>query len=402
MSAVARDYSVYRTAEQQQILFGVDALTGLADLVGELAVRRPLVVTSPSVATRTSVLDRVRKALPSSAEPAVFTDSREHTPIAAVVDAYELAREHGADGIIGVGGGSAMDTAKGVAIALATGSPDISPYVGSLQRHGRNLRYTDSVDASVPVLQIPTTLSAAEATQQAGITLASGIKEQFYHPAVQASGIILDPVLTVETPVHLWLSTGIKALDHAVEVAYSRFSNDVAQALALQTIRLVATCLPRSRDEPQDLLQRARLQVGAWMVLHGSLATSCGVGLDHALVHRLGGYYGIPHGIATCVTLPYAMEANRPAATTALADIAHWGFGVEFGASNDIAAQAAISRVRGLIASLGMPDRLRQWVPDPATMDHLVPLVLADTAMAGNPRRDLTSGDVVQLLHRAW
>lgn len=178
MSAVARDYSVYRTAEQQQILFGVDALTGLADLVGELAVRRPLVVTSPSVATRTSVLDRVRKALPSSAEPAVFTDSREHTPIAAVVDAYELAREHGADGIIGVGGGSAMDTAKGVAIALATGSPDISPYVGSLQRHGRNLRYTDSVDASVPVLQIPTTLSAAEATQQA---------ESHWHPGSKSS-----------------------------------------------------------------------------------------------------------------------------------------------------------------------------------------------------------------------
>ncbi|HEY5477451.1 MAG TPA: iron-containing alcohol dehydrogenase [Tepidiformaceae bacterium] len=209
-------------------------------------------------------------------------------------------------------------------------------------------------------------------------------------------------MLTVETPTHLWLSTGIKALDHAIEVAYSRFTNDVAKALALQTIRLVATYLPRSGDEPQELAQRARLQIGAWMVLHGAVSTSCGVGLDHALVHRLGGYYGIPHGMATCVTLPHAMEANLPSAAAALADIARWGFGVGVGVSDAAAAHAAVDKVRELIASLGMPDRLRQWVPDLASLDHLAPLVLTDTAMAGNPRRDLTADDVAQLLHRAW
>jgi len=193
VSAPANSWSVYRAASQQQVLFGVDARAGLADLLAELGVRRPMLVTSPSVATRTSVLDRVRVALPGSAEAAVFTGSREHTPISTVAEAYELACAHGADGVIGVGGGSAMDTAKGVAIALAVGSPDISAYVGSLQRHDADDRHAATAHQGVPVLQIPTTLSAAEATRQAGITLHSGVKEQFYHPPPKLTGLSWTP-----------------------------------------------------------------------------------------------------------------------------------------------------------------------------------------------------------------
>jgi alcohol dehydrogenase class IV len=395
------NWSAYRAASQQ-VLFGEGALGGLGETLGRLDVKRPLLVTSPSVAGRTSVVDRVLAALPAAVRPVVFTGSREHTPIATVAEAFAVAQQAGADGVLGVGGGSAMDTAKGVAIALTTGSPDLDAYVGSLERQGADVRAAQPVNRRVPVVQIPTTLSAAEATGQAGITLASGVKEQFYHPAIAAAAIVLDPVLTVETPEQLWLSTGVKALDHAVEVACSRLGNDVSQALALQTIRVVVTCLPQSRKDPADLAVRSRLQISAWMVLHGAVSTNAGVGLDHAIVHRLGGRFGVPHGGATCVTLPYAMEANLPGAVEALSGIARWGLGLGVGEPDDVAAGAAVDGVRRLISELGLPDRLRQWIPDRASLDEVAPSVLTDTAMAGNPRRDLTVHDVVELLHRAW
>jgi len=396
-----RSWSAYQ-APGLQVLFGEGALGGLGEVLVGLGVQRPLLVTSPSVAGRTSVVDRVLAALPASVQPIVFTGSREHTPIAVVAEAFEVARQAGADGVLGVGGGSAMDTAKGVAIALASGSLDLDAYVGTVDRQGVDVAAPRPADRLVPVVQVPTTLSAAEATRQAGITLASGVKEQFYHPAIMAAAIVLDPVLTVETPEQLWLTTGIKALDHAVEVACSRLGNDVSQALALQTIRVVATCLPQSRTDPQDLAVRSRLQVSAWMVLHGAGSTRSGVGLDHAVIHRLGGRFGVPHGGATCVTLPHAMAANLPGAVEALAAVARWGFGVGVGEPDEVAAHAAVDSVRQLIAGLGLPDRLRQWIPDAASLDEVAPSVLTDTAMAGNPRRDLTVQDVVELLHRAW
>ncbi len=290
-------HGTYHSSRPQTVHFGEGALQRLPDLADDLELDRVLVVSSPSM-ERNGVLARVLAVLGSAHVSAVYTGSREHTPIATLEETFELASAGRVSGIISVGGGSALDTGKGTALAVLAGAPDISAYVGSVSSvlaSGGQLRQMRE-ESPVRLVAVPTTLSAAEGTRQAGITGSDGVKEQYYHPDIEARGVILDPSLTLATPERLWLSTGVKALDHSVEVAYSRRSNVYAQSLALGSMRLLSTHLPLSRKEPEDLDARSALQVAAWQVLHGAVTTLANVGLNHAIVHNWAAGAGSPTG----------------------------------------------------------------------------------------------------------
>jgi maleylacetate reductase len=396
------------------VLSGAGALDGLGTLAEAFGWRRALLVTSPSV-LRSPVVAAVRASLGEDRVAGTFADSTQHTPIASVEAAHALAEEVRADVLVGVGGGSSIDTAKGLSLALRTGTSDIGGHAGTVTafrarlddpvgqvlevRHALDPR--NSAHPVVPIVQVPTTLSAAEATQHAGITCRDGRKEQFHHPGIGARFVVYDPALTVHTPDRLWLSTGIKALDHAVEIAYSSRGNDLVQGVACNSVRLLRELLPVSVRDRDDLDARARLQATTWSVIGLTQATSASVGLDHALVHRLGGRLGIPHGIATCMTLPLVMEFNKQAALPSLALVGRIGFG-STAASLEGAADDAVDGVRELITDLGLDLRLRDFVPDEAVLDEIAALTLSDTGMAGNPRRDVTVEDVRTILERAW
>lgn len=404
----------YNAVGGPTVLSGEGAVTGLARLADALGWRRALLVTSPSLAG-SQVVRAVSEGIGEDRVGGTFADSREHTPITCIEGAYALAQEVGADVIVGVGGGSSMDTAKGLGLAMLVGSPDIRQHAGTVS--GFRNRLGDPVGQAVEtqrllgdrgtsgpaltIVQIPTTLSAAEATQHAGITGHDGRKEQYHHPLIGARFIVHDPALTLSTPDRLWSSTGIKALDHAVEIAYSALGNDLVQGVACNSIRLLDTLLPSSLRAREDLEARARLQATAWSVIGLTQATSASVGLDHALVHRLGGTLGIPHGIATCMTLPLVMEYNRSAALPHLALIGRVGFRSR-ARSDDRAANDAIDGVRRLIAELGLDLKLRDHVSDKASLDEIAALTLSDTGMAGNPRQDVTVEDVREILEHAW
>lgn len=392
----------YHTNRPQTVHFGRGALDRLPTLADDLETDRVLVVSSPSM-ERNGVLGRVLDVLGEARVAAVYTGSREHTPIATLEETYELAAAGRVTGVVSVGGGSALDTAKGTVLTLLAGGPDISSYVGSISSvlaQGGGLSQRGE-KPPVRLIAVPTTLSASEGTRQAGITGSDGVKEQYYHPDIEARGVVLDPGLTLATPELLWLSTGIKALDHSVEVAYSRRCNPYAQSLALGSIRLLSAHLPRTHADPEDLDSRAVLQLAAWQVLHGAVTTLANVGLNHAIVHRLGGWCGIPHGVATGITLPAVMELNRPAAIEQLAAVASAGFGVQAD-SPEAAAAAAVEEAAALIESLGLPRRLSEFIPDSSTLAEMAPTVLTDTAMSGNPRQDVTTQEVLDLLHRCW
>lgn len=396
------------------VLSGAGALDGLGALAEAFGWRRALLVTSPSV-LRSPVVAAVTASIGHDRVAATFADSTEHTPIASVQAAHALAEEVGADVLVGVGGGSSIDTAKGLSLALRTGTSDISGHAGTVS--GFRARFGDPVGQVlemrraldpgdgdrpvVPIVQIPTTLSAAEATQHAGITCRDGRKEQFHHPVMGARFVVHDPALTLSTPDRLWLSTGVKALDHAVEIAYSSLGNDLVQGVACNSVRILRELLPVSVRDRDDLEARARLQATAWSVIGLTQATSASVGLDHALVHRLGGRLGIPHGIATCMTLPLVMDFNKQAALPSLALIGRIGFGSTAGTTEG-AADDAIDGVRRLINDLDLDLRLRDFVPDEAVLDEIAALTLSDTGMAGNPRHDVTVDDVRTILEDAW
>ncbi len=402
----------YTGAAAPTVFSGAGAVDALGAVYEGFGWRRGLIVTSPSVA-KSPVVDTVVAALGRDRVAGVFADSREHTPITSIEAAYEMAQDHGADVVIGVGGGSSMDTAKGVVLASLSGSADIGQYSGTLS--GFRSRLTDPVghaveldrllresrDRALPIVQVPTTLSAAEATQHAGITGRDGRKEQYHHPFISARVILHDPRLTLSTPDRLWASTGIKALDHAVEIAYSSLGNDLVQGVSCNSIRLLRELLPASLRDGDTLAERSRLQATAWSVIGMTQATSANVGLDHAIVHRLGGKLGIPHGIATCMTLPWVMEYNRDAALDSMALMGWIGFGSRADTPQQ-AADDAIAGVRWLIGELGLTMSLRDHVDDKSRLEEIASLTLSDTGMAGNPRRDVTVEDVHDILLRAW
>lgn len=403
----------YTVAGGPSVFSGTDALSSLGVVADGFGWRRALIVTSPSL-LRTPVIPAVVAAIGEQRVAGTFGGSCEHTPIESVEQAYALAQDLGADVVLGVGGGSAMDTAKGLSLALLSGSGDIREHSGTVAGFKARLgdpvshmvdvqRLLDRRDGrtTVPIVQIPTTLSAAEATQHAGITDRNGRKEQYHHPLIGARVIVHDPALTLSTPDRLWLSTGIKALDHAVEIAYSSLGNDLVQGVACNSIRILRELLPASVRARGDLGARSRLQATAWSVIGLTQATSANVGLDHALVHRLGGKLGIPHGIATCMTLPHVMEFNSPAALPSMALIGRVGFGSTADSPQQAAADA-VAGTRRLIAELGLEFRLRDYVDDESSLDEIASLTLSDTGMAGNPRQDVTVDDVREILARAW
>src|SRR5439155_24027016 len=170
---------------------------------------------------------------------------------------------------------------------------------------------------------IPTTLSAAEFSHLAGVTNESGgqpIKAGFVDVAVMPRVVLLDPALTLETPLPLWLSTGIRALDHAVETLYAPGAHPINDVLALEAIRRLFAWLPRSMAGPDDLDARTELQIASWMSFFGE--TNTPMGLSHNLGRRIGATYNVPHGITSCITLPHVMRHLAHRHTAALAGIA--------------------------------------------------------------------------------
>lgn len=157
-----------------------------------------------------------------------------------------------------------------------------------------------------PIIAIPTTLSVAETTQNAGFTSEQGKKTSVSNPALVPRVIIYDAALTLATPERLWLSTGMRALDHAIELLYRPGFSTALQATALGTVRELFHLLPASKKNPDDLAIRQRLQLACFNSLWPESRAGA-LGLSHGLGHALGASYAIPHGITSCITLPDAI-----------------------------------------------------------------------------------------------
>ncbi|KAJ7087284.1 iron-containing alcohol dehydrogenase [Mycena belliarum] len=258
--------------------------TALPALIAKLGVKKGLIVTGRSLSTKTDVVRRVSDVLRAhNAFAGVFTDIGEHTPVAGINACIDVFRESGADFFVALGGGSPIDGAKAI-----------------------RFRIMEQAGADAPPMQIaiPTTLSAAEYSIGAGYTDESGNKVAVSHQLLAPAGIILDAELTLPTPDRLWLSTGIRAVDHCVESLYRPFVSPPMKILCYAALADFFEYLPRAMADPTDVGARQKLLIAAWMSLWPTKWEQySALGLSHALGHRLGATYGIPHGITSCLTL---------------------------------------------------------------------------------------------------
>ncbi len=326
----------------RRILLGKGALAELPAEVDRSGMTKVVLVTSSTLAHSSQVVSQVELLL-AGPHQATFTGVGQHTPRSAVLQLEDLLEQTGADGVVSLGGGSVIDGCK-----------------AAIHDRGAN---------TIAHLAIPTTLSGAEFTASAGVTDDESRRKQGQiDPESAPQRVILDPAATLATPVNLWLSSGIRALDHAVETLWAPEQDPLTSFLAQESIRRLLKFLAECKQRPDGLEARHGAQIAAWWAALGLASTT--MGPSHQLGRILGATFGIPHGITSCVFLPATIDyfaANRPALVTPMV--------APFGVSE---ASAVGPAVKAFIESLGLPTSLTTAGLDKEELPHFLGLVPAE------------------------
>jgi maleylacetate reductase len=241
-------------------------------------------------------------------------------------------------------------------------------------------------------IAIPTTLSAGEFNHSSGcIDSRIKVKHNYRHPLMVPRVTIFDPAPTVGTPLWVWLSSGVRALDHATEGLCSQFSTPVGDASYVQALKLLGNALRRVKRDPADLDARLDCQLGIWLSMAGRQG-GAQMGASHAIGHVLGGSCGVPHGYTSCVMLPTVLRYNRPVNGERQRLVAE-----ALGHPGEEAADV----VAALIAELGLPARLSDVAVGPEQFGTIAEHVLHDAWLHTNPRKIDSAEQVLEILRAA-
>jgi maleylacetate reductase len=385
---------IYRFPAMENVVFGKPFAEALAQEADRLDARAVFILASGTLARTTDTTDRLRQIL-GNRIAGVCAKIGAHTPRTDVVEAANAARDAGADLLLTVGGGSVTDAAKMVGLCLGNGVTEpsqLDSYRAQIAADG-TARRPEVRAPSVRSIAIPTTLSAGEFTASAGCTdTARHVKESYGHPLMMPRTVILDPGVSVHTPEWLFLSTGIRAVDHAVEDICSVDGQPIAEGASYHALRLLGRGLPMVKAEPANLEARLDCQIGAWMSMVGS-QTGVSKGASHGIGHVLGGTAGVPHGYTSCVMLPHVLRFNHPVNADKQARVSE-----ALGRPEVPAADA----VAELITGLGLPTRLRDVGVAPEQLDHIAEGSMHDRWVHTNPRRIDGPTVIRTLLDAAW
>jgi alcohol dehydrogenase class IV len=360
------------TALAQRIHFGHGAMDLISEVVKEIGGRRALLVTTEGRLASEAGEQLVARL--GRARASTYSGVRSHVPTTTVEEAVAQARDDNVDCVVSFGGGSCADLGKAVCffVEQQAGTPGMS--------------YVDR--PVLPHVSIPTTYSGAELTPFFGMTdEAAHRKTGAGGPTIAPIAAIYDPVVTLDTPVRVSAETGMNALAHGVECAYSPRRTPEAEAIALACIARIAEALPSVVDEPDDLDARTRMLEGA--VLGGRCLLNGGVGVHHGLSQLVGGRTGIPHGLANALILAHAVRFN--------ADAVHLGnIGWALGDADD--AGSAVDRLR---ERLGLPARLSDCGMTEDDIEAVVRMSAGNQNIANNPK-PVSEDDVRAILTAAF
>ena len=385
---------IYSLPRIERIVFGRPAAEVVAEDAARIGAERIFVMAPAIVIEKTDIVAGILRAL-GSRHAGTWDRVAPHTPREDVLAATAAARAAGADLIVTVGGGSITDAAKLVQTCLANDIVDAAQLDALRLAPGESMtsERADIRPPSVRMIAVPTTLAGAEFTPYAGITnTRRGVKEVFTHPLQVPRVIVLDPRVALPTPEALWLSTGVRALDHAVEDICSIDAQPYSEGTALQAIKLLARALPATKRDPKDLQARLDAQVAMWLSTVGSQA-GVNKGASHAIGHALGGTGGVPHGYTSCILMPHVLRFNQPVAAERQALISQ--------AMGEPGTDAA-TLVARLIEGLGMPTRLRDvGITSDAQIDAVAAAAMHDPWIRTNPRAIADASVVRAILEEA-
>jgi alcohol dehydrogenase class IV len=384
------------------VFYGPGSISNLAQILQANGVERALLITGTTLATQTPLVERVIAAADGRIA-GVFHETVMHVHSGSVIRATNAAREIAADGIVTFGGGTPNDTGKAVLLSLANDVQEPADLAAARVQ----FEYPNVLDVPqirgrcVPLVAISTTLSGGECTHFVGITDEERkVKDLYIDKQLTAKAIILDAELTLDTPEWLWLSSGLRSVDHCVEAISSNTAHPFTDALAAHSLTMLNTYLRRCKADPSDLTARTYAHVAAWMSVCGLANVT--LGLSHGIGHQLGARCNVPHGVTSAVMMNAVMTWNKDHVNDKQAWIAHL-MGVDTRDMNpEAAGGAGRDAVLQLITDLEQPHRLRDVGVTKEDFPELASDALNDMIVATNPRPVMSTKDVIEVLELAY
>ncbi|MRX51136.1 iron-containing alcohol dehydrogenase [Paracoccus sp. S-4012] len=376
----------------KSIHYGPGALSGLGGIARAQGAERVLLVTDPGMVA-TGIVERAEAALrEAGVEVTRYAEVAADPPESVVLAATEAAREAGAAGIIGLGGGSSLDVAKLVAL-LAGGSETLAEVYGVGKAKGPRL----------PLILVPTTAgTGSEVTPISIVTTASSEKMGVVSPVLLPDVALLDPELTYGLPPHITAATGVDAMVHAIE-AYASASpnnNPVSRVLATQALTLIGRSLLRAVRDGSDAEARGDMLLGS--MLAGQAFANSPVAAVHALAYPLGGHFHIPHGLSNALVLPHVLRFNIVTAPQRYAELAPFAFPELAQLEGQERAAAFCDRLAELARHCGLPPDLRSMEIPEEVLPRLASDAMNQTRLLVNNPRPVTEADALSIYRAAW
>ncbi len=378
----------------ERVFFGRPFVEVVLEEVERLGAKRVFLLVSNTLNNKTDEIRKLRDALGSNFA-AIYDDIPAHIPRDAVLRAAAVARAADADLIVSVGGGSITDAGKNVQLCLEHNITELDQFEPFRLK-------TDPVTGVVeaPVFRgpkvrqiaVPTTLSGGEFHQSGGSNdPVRKLKQSIRNPLMIPRTVVFDPALTLHTPLDLWLSTGMRSVDHAVESSYSPYGSPFVDGTSMQALRLLPGALKRTKKDPGDLEARADAQSGMWLSQMG-MWSLVPMGASHGIGHVLAGTFHVSHGHCTCVTLPAVLRFNKPVTADKQKQISE--------ALGDGTREAA-DLVAQLIDDLEMPNRLHKVGVKREDFPLVAKNALLDRWTHSNPRKFKGPEEIIELLEGA-
>ena len=384
--------AIKRIILNEMSYYGAGSRSVLADEIKKRGLKKVFIVTDKDL-LKFGVVEKVTCILDAAKiEYTIFSNVKQNPTVAQVKEGVVAFSLSGADAIVAIGGGSPIDTAKG--IGIISNNPEFADVV-SLEG------VADTRNKSVPIIALPTTAgTAAEVTINYVITDEENVKKMVcVDPNVIPVLSIVDAELMLSLPPSLTAATGMDALTHAIEGYITKGAWEMSDMFELKAIEMIAKHLPAVVKNPSDIVARDGMAVAQYIA--GMGFSNVGLGLVHGMAHPLGAYYDIPHGVANALLLPIVMEYNTESSIAKYVDIARaMGIKVDHLSLSD-AAQAAVDAVKNLATEVGIPEKLQLLNVKEEDLERLSQSAFEDVCTPGNPR-EVQLSDILELYKKAF
>ena len=367
------------------IWFGLDRIKEIQKACDELKINNPLIVTDPGI-LKTDIIKKINSSLKNEAN--IFSEVQSNPTGANVEEGVKFFNKENHDGVIAVGGGSGMDTGKGIAFMSKQERPlwdfeDIDDWWTRAR-----------ADVIFPIIAIPTTAGTGSETGRASVFTNELTKEKkiIFHPKMLPSKVILDPYLTVPLPPSLTAFTGMDALAHCLEAYSSEIFHPLSQGIALEGMKIIKDNLVKVFNDGNDIEARANMLVTSCM---GSIAFQKGLGAIHSLSHPVGAIYNTHHGLTNAVFMPYVLKRNEKAIKDKITDLSKY-----LNLPNP-SFQSFLDWVIDLRKLLKIPHTLKDLIHEDSKLEIMSKMALNDPSTASNPIK-LEKNDFLNLYKNSF